>query len=324
MTFAFDVTGRFTDAAEEFTVSADLTVERGETLVILGPSGAGKSLLLQLLAGFHPVEGEVRLDGEDITTAPPEAREFGMVFQEQGLFPHMSVEENVSFGTRYHDRTREPLQVLDSLNIRALADRSPEALSGGERQRVALARALVIRPRVFLLDEPLSALDVPTREALRGVLVDLLGDETAIHVTHDRTTARALADRIAVISDGRIRQVGTPDEVFDHPRSAFVARFTGSNVIPRDALPEATTTDVPTGPHLAVRPEDVIIENGGDIPCRIDRVIREDATYRATLAIEGTTTTVDAFLSKPPHVDSPSIRFRDGSLTVVRTHGEST
>ena len=272
---------------DPFTVRADLTVADGETLVILGPSGSGKSLLLEAVAGVRDGEGRVVIGGRDVTDRPPENRGLGFVFQEYALFPHRTVRENVAFGTRYHETTREPLAVLDDLGVADLADRSPATLSGGEKQRVALARSLVVEPAAFLLDEPLAALDAPTRSELRGVLADTLADETAVYVTHDRTTARALGDRVAVLADGRVRQVGSAAEVFERPETPFVARFAGANCLPRERLPASLRAGLPPGEAVAIRPEHLrLVDGSADGPAvegTVTRSIREETAHRVTV-----------------------------------------
>jgi len=302
VSLAVDLRARFdADGADPFTVAAEFAVADGETLVILGPSGSGKSLLLESVAGLRDHDGRVAVDGRAVGDAPPEERGFGFVFQDYALFPHLSVRENAAYGTRYHEETRNPEGLLANLGVADLADRSPRTLSGGEKQRVALARALAIRPRAFLLDEPLSALDAPTRAALRTDLADVLADETAVYVTHDRTTARALADRIAVMADGRFRQVGTPEAVFERPATPFVARFTGSNCLVRDALPSVVREALPGGPRVAVRPEHLSItpaEESDAATAEVVRTVREDAVYRVTVAIDGER--LDVFTDSPP------------------------
>ena len=210
-------------------------LERGETLAILGPSGAGKSVLLETIAGFHPViGGRVKLDGVDITALPPEQRSLGFMFQDYALFPHMTVEENVAFGVKGGQKAnRRVVETLEMVGARHLVDRRPTTLSGGEKQRVALARALAIEPRLFIFDEPLSALDAATREQLREELRRLLRTlrATSLYVTHDRVEALMFGDRIAIMESGRIRQIGTPREVFDHPADAWVARFLGMQLL---------------------------------------------------------------------------------------------
>ncbi|GAD52777.1 ferric iron ABC transporter, ATP-binding protein [Halarchaeum acidiphilum MH1-52-1] len=297
----FDVRAAFRDEATTFDVAADLAVETGETLCLLGPSGSGKTLLLELLAGFHGYDGTIALDGRSLEGRPPEERGFGFVFQDHALFPHRSVRENVAFGLRYHDDTRDPDALLARFGVADLAARSPDTLSGGEAQRVALARALAVRPDAFLLDEPLAALDVPTRERLRDDLVDALADETAVYVTHDRTTARAVADRVAVLRDGRVAQVGPVDAVFERPTDRFVAEFTGATVVRGTDLPAAL--DAPAE-RLAVRPEhvDVGLDTPAAAPARVTRVVREDAAYRVTLAV-GDATLV-AYSSEEPDTET--------------------
>ena len=320
MSLDIDVAATFTaEGADQFRVAADLSVADGETLVVLGPSGSGKSLLLETVAGFHDHEGRVALSGRDLTDAPPEERGLGFVFQDYALFPHMSVRENVAFGGNYHD-ARDPDDLLAEFGVTDLADRYPPTLSGGESQRVALARALAVRPDAFLLDEPLSALDVPTRQTLRELLADVLADETAMYVTHNRTTARAVADRVAVIRGGEIVQTGTPESVFERPDTPFVARFTGANCLELDgeelAVPggrlsfDATdetresgrtdesgaSDDSPT--HLAVRPEHVELDPAdSDFSVPIERVVREDGRYRIALDVAGQR--LDAYAAGP-------------------------
>ncbi|MFB6126019.1 MAG: ABC transporter ATP-binding protein [Halolamina sp.] len=308
---AADVTARFTaDGTDAFTVDAAVDVADGETLVVLGPSGSGKTLLLESIAGFHDHGGVVAVDGEPLTDAPPEERDFGFVFQDYALFPHMTVFDNVAYGSRYHDEVRDPERLLEELGVGDLAGRYPPTLSGGEKQRVALARALTVRPSVLLLDEPLAALDVPTRQSLRDDLAEVLRDVTTMYVTHNRTTARALADRIAVMNDGRVVQVGTPEAVFERPASATVARFTGANVVSLAEAPSLRAPGLAGDPErVAVRPEAVAVGDGagdstdedGDsvhASATVEGVFREDAAYRVRLRVEGVA--LDAYVTDPP------------------------
>jgi ABC-type Fe3+/spermidine/putrescine transport system ATPase subunit len=324
MSLHADVSATFTaDGAESFHVDAEFEVERGESLVILGPSGSGKTLLLETVAGFHPHDGPVTLDGERVSDTDPEKRDFGFVFQDYALFPHMTVRENVDFGSRYHDDTRDPDELLAELGVGELTGRYPPTLSGGEQQRVALARALAVRPEVMLLDEPLAALDVPTRQSLRDDLADVLADATAVYVTHNRTTARALADRIAVMNDGQVVQIGTPEEIFERPESPMVARFTGSNVIDLDDAPSIRdAVETATDGVVTIRPEAVAFGDDGDVRATVERVVREDASSRVTFAVDDTT--VEAFAERPPAVgDVVWLTFPGNDIHVCRTHTAS-
>ncbi|WP_328607944.1 ABC transporter ATP-binding protein [Amycolatopsis sp. NBC_00345] len=220
----------------------DLTVARGETLALLGPSGSGKSTALKALAGFvRPSAGRVLLDGEDVTDLPPHRRGLGVVVQSYALFPHLRVDGNVAFGLKARglpraEVARRVAEVLELVGMGAYARRFPRELSGGQQQRVALARALAIRPGVLLLDEPLSALDAALREEMIAELLRLraeLPDTTMIHVTHDQAEALALADRIAVLRDSRLVELGPCEELYRRPASEFTASFLGgANLVP--------------------------------------------------------------------------------------------
>lgn len=315
MTLSIDIAATFGG----FTARASLEVSRGETLVVLGPSGSGKTLLLETIAGFHPHRGTVSLNGRDLTDTPPEDRDFGFVFQDYALFPHMTVHENAAFGGRYRERSRDPDGLLTELGVADLADRYPRTLSGGEAQRVALARALAVSPEVLLLDEPLSSLDVPTRRSLRDDLLGVLDGVTAVYVTHNRTTARILADRIAVMRGGRIVQEGRPDTVFERPASPFVAEFTGGNAIPLDSSVGSALDDVDArATHVAIRPEHVALSGGeADVTATVERVVREDATYRVTLDADGIA--FDAYTTTPPGVgETVGVSFPAGHRSVIR------
>ncbi len=214
----------------------DLAIPAGETLVLLGPSGCGKTTLLRIIAGLESPDagGHIAFDGVDVTPLPIEKRNVGMVFQSYALFPNMSVIDNVAYGLRVRgvakaERLRQAHAVLEMMRIDTLAERRITQLSGGQRQRVALARALAVRPRVILLDEPLTALDAALREHLRAEIDALLRRLaiTAIYVTHDQAEALALGDRIVVMRQGAIAQVGTPRDVYFQPQNDFVATFVG-------------------------------------------------------------------------------------------------
>jgi molybdate/tungstate transport system ATP-binding protein len=209
-----------------------LKVESGKYFVILGPTGAGKTLFLELIAGFHsPDSGRILIDGNEVTHLPPEKHDIVFVYQDYSLFPHMSVKKNIEFGMRMKKiKSREKLlEVAKDLGITHLLDRHPLTLSGGEQQRVALARALVTDPRILLLDEPLSALDPRTQESARELLLALHRNKklTVIHITHDQTEARIMADRIAIVMDGKLMQIGIPGEIFEKPVDSRVASFVG-------------------------------------------------------------------------------------------------
>jgi len=222
-----------------------LATEEGEYLVLLGPSGCGKTTLLRTIAGLeHPTKGDVLIDGEVVTGLPPRARRIAMVFQSYALYPHKTVLGNIIFPLKAHgmapeERDKRARWAAELLDITRLLDRKPRQLSGGERQRVALARALVRQPQVFLLDEPLSNLDAKLRASARDELKRFQEEigTTTIYVTHDQVEAMGLGDRIAVLSEGTVRQVGPPVEVYDDPADTFVATFIGSppmNLVPAD------------------------------------------------------------------------------------------
>ena len=219
----------------------DLDIRRGELFALLGGSGCGKTTLLRMIAGFEtPDTGHVLIDGQDMTGVPPHRRPVNMMFQSYALFPHMDVAENVGYGLRReglpaNEIRRRVGEALDQVRLGDHGKRRPAQLSGGQRQRVALARALIKRPKLLLLDEPLAALDRKLREGTRFELVRLqeqLG-LTFVMVTHDQEEAMSMAGRLAVMNEGRIAQVGTPHEVYEHPRSRFVADFIGiANILP--------------------------------------------------------------------------------------------
>lgn len=269
----------------DFTLkSANLDINQGEYFIILGPTGAGKTVLLESIAGLYtPDSGQIFLDGRDVTKMDPDKRGVSIVYQDQALFPHISVRENIIFGLKLRKKTPVEIQetldwLVDLLGISHLLHREPDTLSGGERQKVALARALSIRPKLLLLDEPLSALDPESRENVQRELRRIHDQMpvTTVHVTHDFEEAIALADRIAVFGDGRIQQVGTSAEIFRQPNSEFVARFAmsrnifsgnvvdgadGSAVFDTGDVRFDVVADIRGVAHASLRPEDILVSH---------------------------------------------------------------
>ncbi|MFC1595867.1 ABC transporter ATP-binding protein [Candidatus Margulisiibacteriota bacterium] len=262
--------------------SINLEIAENEYFVILGPSGAGKTVLLELIAGLcSPDQGVILLHGQDMIAQSPEQRNIGLVYQNYALFPHLDVWHNIAFGLRLKkipgsEVERRVDEISTLLKITRILKRNTATLSGGEQQRVALARALVLNPGMILLDEPLSALDAHLREQLRQELKQLqrLTKTTIIHVTHDFEEAVFLADRIAVMNEGQIVQVGMAEEIFHFPTNQFVARFAGIKNVFKGALTEAenglqlfqsgdfrliVNTDLKDEAHISILPEDIIL-----------------------------------------------------------------
>ncbi|HEY2489460.1 MAG TPA: ABC transporter ATP-binding protein [Streptosporangiaceae bacterium] len=241
----------------------ELTVRPGEFFTMLGPSGSGKTTLLRLIAGFErPDRGRIELGGRDVTGVPPYARDVNTVFQDYALFPHMTVAENIEYGLRVRrigkpERRERAARALDMVRLAGLGKRKPAQLSGGQRQRVALARAIVNEPQVLLLDEPLGALDLKLRQEMQLELLRVQREVgiTFVYVTHDQEEALTMSDRIAVLNHGQIEQIGQPIEVYERPRTPFVAGFIGvSNLIERD------------GTRITVRPEKIVLLDDGQQP----------------------------------------------------------
>jgi len=290
------VTKRFGDFAAVDGVS--LGIGRGEFFSLLGPSGCGKTTTLRLIAGFEqPTDGEIRLDGEDVARVPPYRRHVNTVFQSYALFEHLDVSENVAFGLRRRKVPKPEIaqRVAEALELVALDQRAsahPAQLSGGMRQRVALARALVNRPSVLLLDEPLGALDLKLRKQMQVELKRIQREVgiTFVYVTHDQEEALAMSDRIAVMSDGVIEQLGAPEEIYERPEKAFVAGFIGiSNLLPatveNGGVRLATGVLVPapvpdgiadgTSVQLSVRPEKLLVDELEGGMATVDGTIAE-------------------------------------------------
>jgi multiple sugar transport system ATP-binding protein len=311
---------RFDDVRAVDGVSLEST--EGEFLVLLGPSGCGKTTLLRMIAGLeHPTEGEILIDGQVVNGLPPRIRQIAMVFQSYALYPHMTVRRNIEFplraeGMEQADRRTKVEWAAQLLGIDALLDRRPRQLSGGERQRVALARALVREPSVFLLDEPLSNLDAKLRAAARDDLLEFqrrLGI-TTIYVTHDQVEAMGMGDRIAVMNKGQVRQLGTPEEVYNDPADTFVATFIGSppmNLIDRGKY------------VLGFRPEQLLpaavgAPDGMDVSFHVNRVENLGAERYLYGFIRGFGDDIKIIAMLPATVTIPIAADEDHAFAVAR------
>jgi len=282
-----------------------LDIRSGELVALLGPSGSGKTTLLRILAGLDiPTAGRVMFDGNDALKLTVQERNVGLVFQNYALFRHMTVLDNIGFGLRVRPRSRRPsrkeirqraLELLDLVQLSGLEKRYPSQLSGGQRQRVAFARALAIEPRLLLLDEPFGALDAKVRRDLRRWLLELHNKtgHTTVFVTHDQEEALELADRVVVMSEGRIEQIGTPDQIYDTPNSPFVFSFIGESSVLAvrveqgkvwlDGTPlDLPAGDVPAGPaYLFLRPHDVeVVDDQAGAISGVVSVLRRHAGLR--------------------------------------------
>ena len=316
----------------------DLDVQPGEFISFLGPSGCGKTTTLRMIAGFESAsDGTIRIEGRDVTHLPPNARNVGMVFQNYALFPNMTVAQNVAFGLKVAKRsaaeTRSRVaEMLAVVKLPQLADRYPYQISGGQQQRVALARALAPAPKMLLLDEPLSALDAKVRVALRDELKALqrtLGI-TTIFVTHDQEEALSMSDRIVVMSEGRIEQLGTPFEIYNRPKTRFVASFIGTlNILEVQVVDAARGAiriagqDARVGQRIAaadgaacsvaLRPEAVSLQDGTGSGNRIGGTIADvaflGAVVRIKVAVGGSRIMLDRFNSPglPPPVPGEAV-----------------
>ena len=309
------LTKRFTEIAVD---SIDLAVASGEFFSLLGPSGCGKTTTLRLIAGFEePTAGRILLDGADVSHVPPHKRNVNTVFQSYALFPFLSVFDNVAFGLKYASASKSELrtrvgEALSLVSMSSFASRRPSQLSGGQQQRVALARALVLKPSVLLLDEPLGALDAKLRRSLKvelKALQERVGI-TFIYVTHDQEEALTMSDRLAVMSAGRIAQLGTPQEVYESPADAYVADFLGAANLLEIVVSErvrggvstlslgetalSTSNEVPAAPgakaQVVIRPERVRVEVHGSsgpnrVPALVDRLVYLGAATQVILRL---------------------------------------
>jgi len=288
----------FADAVALADVS--LTVAEGEFFTLVGPSGCGKTTTLRTVAGLStPTEGTVRFDGEDVSDVPVEERSVGVVFQSYALFPHMTVAENIRYGLRFTDPPRgltadeRVVELLELVDLSGMGDREPDELSGGQQQRVALARALAPAPDVLLLDEPMSALDARLREQLRREIKRIQRElgVTTVYVTHDQEEALAVSDRLAVMHDGSVEQIGTPVEVYEQPATEFVASFVGENNV---------FSGVVAG------------RDGDELAIEVDEKAPEDQRFRVATDADHAVGDRVTFCVRPTHLDpeTPHNRFR--------------
>jgi putative spermidine/putrescine transport system ATP-binding protein len=342
-----DVQKRFgtTTAVEDFNLSA----EKGEFVSFLGPSGCGKTTTLRMIAGFEqPTNGRIEIDGRDVTYLAPNRRNVGMVFQSYALFPNMTVADNVAFGLKVRKRPKEQIrkrvaELLEVVNLPDKGSRFPFQLSGGQQQRVALARALAFEPTVLLLDEPLSALDAKIRVALRLEIRSIqrqLGI-TTVYVTHDQEEALSLSDRVVVMSEGRIEQIGPPAEIYNFPATPFVASFVGTlNLLPANVIDAAAGRIAVQGQEIrgsgptegsgsatvALRPEAVRLGDGGGAN-RLRGTV-EDVSFLGSIVRtrvrlgDGATLSFDQFndpaLAAPPVGDTVTVSFPVEATLVLK------
>ena len=331
----------------------ELSVDRGEFISFLGPSGCGKTTILRMIAGFESVtSGSISIAGKEVAHLPPAKRDVGMVFQSYALFPNMTVAQNIAFGLRVAKKGADEIrarvrEMLDLIKLPHLAERYPYQLSGGQQQRVALARAIAVKPQVLLLDEPLSALDAKIRVSLREEIRALQKELgiTTIFVTHDQEEALSMSDRIVVLSEGRAEQIGTPFEVYNWPRTRFVASFVGTlNLLSAEVADPAAGTLVIDGRRLstagpiarasgdrvtvALRPEAVGFGDGGGdrnvVPGTVEDVAFLGAVVRIRVRLDGQTVSLDAFnqpkVVLPAPGEAVNLTFAREDLLVLDEH----
>ncbi|HLA07366.1 MAG TPA: ABC transporter ATP-binding protein [Anaerolineales bacterium] len=333
-----DVSKQFSDtfAVKDF----NLDIEKGEFVSFLGPSGCGKTTTLRMVAGFEiPTTGQITLDGRDITNVPPNQRNVGMIFQSYALFPNMTVSQNIGFGLRVRKEGKSEIndrvqEMISLINLEQHVHKYPYQLSGGQQQRVSLARALAIRPEVLLLDEPLSALDAKIRVSLRAEIRAIqkrLGI-TAIFVTHDQEEALSISDRIVVMNAGEMEQVGTPFEIYNFPKTQFVANFVGSlNNADAEVVDPANGILAMDGVHFKTAEEDFANRRKGDkvkisirperfsfaaepmkdnvVDCIIENITFLGSVVRIQISIGNTKFHMDTFNN--PFLELPAIGAKD-------------
>ena len=290
--------------------NVSLKVEKGEFFVILGPSGSGKTTLLRIISGLEkPDDGKVIIDGQEVNELPPSKRNVGMVFQNYALYPHKTVLENLILPLEGLMSKREAItwaeEISKKLGIHELLSRFPTELSGGQQQRVALARAILRKPKLFLLDEPLSNLDAPLRVSARKLIKDVQRENgiTTIYVTHDHVEAMAIADRVAIMNNGRVIQVGTPEEVYNDPVDEFVATFFGN-----PPMKIVSGKILGLEGKIGVRAEDVEMGEG-DLVGKVTDVEFWGDRYLAYVNLDGDT--IPVFVSDKPKVGSEvKLKFR--------------
>ena len=326
-----------TVAVETFALAA----QKGEFVSFLGPSGCGKTTTLRMIAGFElPTAGSIRIDGNDVTNRPPNRRNVGMVFQSYALFPNMTVADNIGFGMKVRGKPRDQIkgkvaELLDLIHLGGRGDRFPWQLSGGQQQRVALARALAIEPQVLLLDEPLSALDAKIRVALRHQIRSIqrqLGI-TTVYVTHDQEEALSLSDRVVVMSEGRIEQIGAPADIYNFPATHFVASFVGTLNLLEARVVDAAAGRLSLAGHeiragrpveacngdtvtVSIRPEGIELgSNGGtnQVSGTVEDVSFLGSIDRTRLSLDGESTTLSLDTFNDPSLTAPAI---DSTVTV--------
>ncbi len=302
----------------------DLSIEKGEFLTLLGPSGCGKSTLLRILAGFTDCDhGSIRIEGKDISHLPANKRDMGFVFQSYALFPNMNVFDNVAFGLKMRHAAKPEIEkrvssILETVGLANRANYMTQELSGGQQQRVALARALALQPSVLLLDEPLSALDAKIRLSMRDFIKNiqrLLGI-TTIFVTHDQEEALSISDRIVILQEGKVVQIGTPNDLYFHPNSTFVAQFVGTtNLLPIDKkedqrvyVPFPLDIGQPLDPKVrfvSIRPETIFLQESYDSQQLQGTIINKNLLgniVRYTVKVQNSTLLVD-MLHNPSQIE---------------------